>query len=99
MKVRNIYVCILLSENNEVWATDPGAERGSGAGQPAPQTAAGGARTSPRGREAENAPGTREWGEGLNHNQPSVSKCYSKNNNHVVQGFKNQPNVIIREYY
>lgn len=28
---------------------------------------------------------------GLNHNQPSVSKCYSKNNNHVVQGFKNQP--------
>lgn len=36
---------------------------------------------------------------GLNHNQPSVSKYYSKNNNHVVQGFKNQPNVIIREYY
>lgn len=65
MKVRNIYVCILLSENNEVWATDPGAERGSGAGQPTPQTAAGGARTSPRGGEAENAPGTREWGEGI----------------------------------
>lgn len=65
MKVRNIYVCILLSENNEVWATDPGAERGSGAGQPTPQTAAGGARTSPRGGEAENAPGTWEWGEGI----------------------------------
>lgn len=58
-------MCILLSENNEVWATDPGAERGSGAGQPAPQTAAGGARTSPRGGEAENAPGTWEWGEGI----------------------------------
>lgn len=92
-----------LSENNEVWATDPGAERGSGAGQPAPQTAAGGARTSPWGGEAENAPGTREWGEGLNHNQPSVSKCYWKMipGNHVVQGFKNQPmsfsESIIRE--
>lgn len=36
---------------------------------------------------------------GLNHRQSSVSKYYSKNNNHVVQGFKNQPNVIIREYY
>lgn len=60
-----MWLCILLSENNEVWATDPGAERGSGAGQPAPQTAAGGARTSPRGGEAENAPGTREWGKGI----------------------------------
>lgn len=59
---RYSYVCILLTENNKVWATDPGAERGSGAGQPAPQTAAGGARTSARGGEAEDAPGTREWG-------------------------------------
>lgn len=57
-----VHVCILLTENNKVWATDPGAERGSGAGQPAPQTAAGGARTSARGGEAEDAPGTREWG-------------------------------------
>lgn len=38
---------------------------------------------------------------GLNHRQSSVSKYYSKNNNHVVQGFKNQPmslsESIIRE--
>lgn len=99
MKVRNIYVCILLSENNEVWATDSGAERGSGAGQPAPQTAAGGARTSPRGGETENAPGTREWGEGIKSSSIICVKILLKNNNHVVQGFKNQPNVIIREYY
>lgn len=59
---RYSYVYILLTENNEVWATDPGAERGSGAGQPAPQTAAGGTRTSPWGGEAENASRTREWG-------------------------------------
>lgn len=92
-------MCILLSENNEVWATDPGAERGSGAGQPTPQTTAGGARTSPRGGEAENAPGTWEWGEGIKSSSIICVKILLKNNNHVVQGFKNQPNVIIREYY
>lgn len=40
---------------------------------------------------------------GLNHNQPSVSKCYWKmiTGNHVIQGFKNKPmslsESIIRE--
>ena len=55
-----IYSWILfITENNAVRETDPGAEGGSGSGQSAEETTAGGTRTAAGRGETEDAPGTR----------------------------------------